>query len=84
MQIRIVYGAATFPGGDTPEAKKAAREKYAAGPLLNSLKLFELRLKKTPGPFLLDKQMTLADLWAFFVYGGVVIGGVSGDKRRDH
>ena len=78
MQLRIVYGAAGFPGGATPELKKAAREKYAAGPLLNSLKLFETRLKRTSGPFLLGQQISLADLWAFFVFGGVVDGGVSG------
>jgi glutathione S-transferase len=64
--ISIIYGATNAPGGDTKEEKKAAREKYAAGPLKMYLQMYEDRLKKFPGPFILGSQISLADLWARF------------------
>ena len=75
-QLRIVYGATNVPSGATDEAKKAAREKFAAGTLRVSLGLYEDRLKKTTGPFLLGDQVSLADLWAFFLIPNILNGGV--------
>ena len=76
LQTRIIYGAGNVPGGATEEEKKAAREKYAAGPLRTILGMYEERLKRTTGPFLLGQQISLADLWGYFVVGTILQGAV--------
>ena len=83
MQIEIIYGAANMPGGATDEERKAAREKYAAGPLRITLGMYEERLKRTTGPFLLGQQISLADLWGYFIVGMLLKGFVRVGRIRE-
>ena len=80
MQLEIMYGI-NWPQGATTEEKKAAREKFAAGPLLTVLRMYEERLKRTSGPFLLGGQISIADLWAYYSVSGILKGWVSAGRE---
>ena len=80
MQLEIMYGI-NWPMGGTAEEKKAARESFAAGPLLTILGMYEERLKRTSGPFLLGRQISLADLWAYYAVSGILKGWVSAGRE---
>ena len=81
MQLEFMYGI-NWPQGATTEEKKAAREKFAAGPLLTILGMYGERLKRSSGPFLLGGQISLADLWTYFNVSGILKGWVSAGRER--
>merc|ERR1711871_1347247 len=72
--IEIIYGASKAPGGATPQEKKAAREAFAAGPMAKAFAAYEARLARTEGPFLLGSQISVADLWCYFVVNMILNG----------
>jgi len=72
--IEIIYECQRCPGGKDEEEKKAAREAFGAGPLKVGLKLFTQKLSASEGPFILGSQLTLADLWVYFVINMIKVG----------